>query len=176
MRFRLLAANFFLWPISGAQAEVQKLAEAGWWAVHGGIRDDGAFTCALVTATPDGRGGQFIIEHLHGTNSLFIRMLKPSWTMPRGKSFIVTIQFGFLPPKNVEMLGSGTELRAELPWSQASEFMRQFQGSGRIDVTFNGGTESPWSLATGGEGIVEPYFVKCLNMTVQRPASPPTQP
>jgi hypothetical protein len=174
---RLLLPMIIFLFYADARCEVQKLSEQSWWSAYGGVRDDGLFTCALVTATPDGRGGKFVIEHLSGTETLSIRMVKPTWTVPKGKFIDVIVQFGFLPARwNIRMYGRGHEFQGEVPGSKASEFMSGFRGSGRIDVTFPGGTETPWSLATGGEGIVEPDFAKCLRMNIRPSPASPTQP
>jgi hypothetical protein len=48
---------------STSHAALEQLSKVALWAAYGGIESDGSFKCAMVTATPDGRGGQFIIEY-----------------------------------------------------------------------------------------------------------------
>ena len=144
---------------SAAQAEIQKLSEVAWWAAHGGIREDGAFICAMVTSTPDGRDGKFVIEYIKGTNVFLLRMLKPTWAIPKMSRKQVALRFGYGPIWNIDAVGDGAELRGALPLRELERFLSGFQSSGRIDITFIGGTETPWSLATGGGGFVETDFL-----------------
>jgi len=177
MRKVALFAIVILVTGTSARSDVQKLSESGFWAAHAGVRDDGKFICALVTGTLDGSGGQFIIEKLLDDETLSIRLLKPTWNLPPGKRTNVIIQFGFIPTRwNIPMYGSGHEIRGELPWGRVSDFMSGFRGSGRIDVTFPSGTETPWQLGTAGEGIVEADFMKWLKMNLRPQTTAPTQP
>jgi len=155
---------------------MQKLSEVSWWAAYGGINDEGAFACAMVTTTPNGIDGKLVIEHVKGANVFLVRILKPSWTIERGAEKNVTLQFGYGRLWQLSAIGSGTELRAALPLRDFDLFMSGFQSAGRIDVTFIGGTEPPWQLATGGGGIVEPDFIKCIRMSMPVAHTPPTQP
>lgn len=159
-----------------ASAEMQKLNEVAWWAAYGGVNDEGAFTCAMVTTAPDGRGGKFVIEHRNGTDALLVRFLKPTWQIPKGEQKRVVLQFGYNPPWKVGVIGDGSELRGVIPLTDAGAFLSGFQSAGRIDVTFIGGTETPWELATGGGGYVEDDFLKCMRMSLPVKQPAPTQP
>jgi hypothetical protein len=159
-----------------AEAEMQKLSEVSWWTAYGGINDDGTFTCAMVTTTPGGRGGKLVIEHVKGADVFLVRMLKPSWTIEKGARKSVALQFGYGRIWELPAIGSGIELRAAIPLQNFDAFMSGFQRAGRIDVTFIGGTEAPWELATGGGGFVEPDFIKCIRMSIPVKPEPPTQP
>jgi hypothetical protein len=160
-----------------AHAEMQKLAEVTWWAAYGGVADNGVFTCAMLTSTPDGRGGQFIIEHRAGGDALLLRFLKPTWAIEPGSKKQFNLRFGYYGPLwEVSAIGEGAEVRGGIPVGDAEKFLSGFQGAGRIDVEFIGGTETPWELTTSGGGFVLPDFLKCIRMQVPVEASPPTQP
>ncbi len=174
LTFLLSIALAFLPACAGA--EMQKLNEVAWWAAYGGINDEGAFTCAMVTTTPDGRGAKFVIEHRKGSNTLLVRFLKPTWVVPRGARKQVVVQFGYNQPWSVVAIGFGNELRGGIPLRDADAFLSGFQSAGRIEVTFIGGTETPWELATGGGGFVEADFRKCIRMSIPVQQRPPTQP
>ncbi len=161
---------------TNVQAEMQKLSEVSWWAAYGGSNKEGAFTCAMVTTTPDSRGGKLVIEHVKGADVFLVRMLKPTWTIEKGAHKKVALQFGYGRIWQLSAMGSGTELRAAIPLRNLEAFMSGFQSAGRIDVTFVGGTETPWQLATGGGGLVEPDFIKCIRMSMPVTPTPPTQP
>ena len=68
MRTALLAGAIIAGLSSAALAKIEKLSEVAWWAAHGGLREDGAFVCAMVTSTPDGRDGKLVIEYVKGTD------------------------------------------------------------------------------------------------------------
>jgi hypothetical protein len=161
---------------TSATAEMQKLSEVSWWAAYGGVNDEGRFSCAMVSTTPDGRGAKLVIEHHKDSSVFLVRMLKPTWTVERGARKNVMLQFGYGRTWNLNAVGSGTELRAALPLTDLQTFLSGFQSAGRIDVTFIGGTETPWELATGGGGIVEPDFIKCIRMSIPTKPNAPTQP
>jgi hypothetical protein len=155
---------------------MQKLNEVGWWAAYAGINDEGTFTCAMVTSTPDGREGKFVLEHRKDSDVLLVRFLKPTWTIPKGDEKQVVLQFGYNQPWKVATVGSGNELRGALPLRDVDAFLSGFQKAGRIDVTFVGGTETPWQIATGGGGFVEADFRKCVQMSIPKQSKSPTQP
>jgi len=176
MKAALSACVAVLLLLTNAQAEMQKLSETSYWAAYGGINDDGAFTCAMVSPATDGNGGKLVIEHAKGADAFLVRIVKPSWTIEKGARKNVALQFGFGRIWHLSAIGSGTELRAAIPLQDLSTFLSGFQSAGRIDVTFIGGTEPPWQFATGGGGIVEPYFIKCIRMSIPVSPAPPTQP
>jgi hypothetical protein len=131
----------------------------------------------MVTVTPDGRDGKFVIEYVKGKNVFLVRMLKPTWTVPKGSRKQVALRFGYGRIWNIDAIGEGVELRGALPLRDLDAFLSGFQSSGSIDITFVGGTEPPWNLATGGGGFVELDFLRCLRMTIPTgPTAPATQP
>jgi hypothetical protein len=176
MKTALLAGAIIAGLSSAALAKIEKLSEVAWWAAHGGLREDGAFVCAMVTSTPDGRDGKLVIEYVKGTDVFRIRMLKPTWAIPQGSQKRVSLRFGYGQIWNIDTIGSATELTGVLPLRNLEEFLSGFQSAGRIDLTFIGGSETPWSLATGGGGIVAGDFLRCIRMSVPVKPPVPTQP
>jgi hypothetical protein len=175
-RISFSAAVFLSLTVSG-HAEMQKLEEVAWWAAYGGFDADDRFKCALVTATPDGRDGKFVIEHWKDHDQLLLRFIKPSWMIEEGARKKLTLQFGYGRIWNLEAVGWKQEVRVNIPLSNADAFLSGFHSAGRIDVVFLGGTETSWQLATGGGGLIMPAFIKCIRMT--GPAAnpgPATQP
>jgi hypothetical protein len=172
----------FLWVVAAivlstpAWAGMEKLSEVDWWAAHGGAREDGAHVCALVTVTPDGRGGKLVIEHVSGSNNFLIRLLKPDWSIPTGQKSRITLQFGYNKGQSVAAVGSEHELRIQMPLENLDAFLSGFRSAGRLDVVFLNGNETAWSLAAGGEGFVEPDFIKCIKMAIPAKPKPATQP
>lgn len=157
-------------------AKVVQLREISWWALHGGQDENGQQICALVSSPPSLPEARFVFVYVKGEDRIFIRLVKPSWSIPSGTKTQIAVQFGYLPGRLIEVKGSGTELRGYLPGPDARAFLSN-HSAGRIDVTFQSGNERPWELSTGGFGYLLPEFGKCIEML--QPAAgprPPTQP
>lgn len=156
-------------------ADFKKIAEASWWSVIEGIRNDGTPFCAMISRTPYGTGN-IVIAYTKGASSYEIILTKHDWAIPDGTRGSVVIRFGYRPPWKIATIASGRKLRGEIPMQNIDVFMSGFQAAGRIDVTFTAGNEPPWEFATGGGGIIEPDFAKCIFAQNPRKPPPPTQP
>ncbi|HJU10451.1 MAG TPA: hypothetical protein VJ728_06230 [Candidatus Binataceae bacterium] len=172
----LIGAIIALVIVSPAIAGIEKLSEVAWWAAYGGTREDGAFVCAMVTVTPENQDRKFIIEHVVGTKALTIRLLKSTWTIPAGTSTEFTVKFGYVKAVPLVAMGEGAEMKSLFPLAQASSFLSGFRSTASLEIDFQRGNEPPWSLSTGGEGFVEPDFIKCIKMNAPQATHPPTQP
>lgn len=157
-----------------ASADVQKLYESGAWAAFAGTNDQGKFTCALMTAGPD--AGRFLIEYEAGQQHVFLRMLKPSWRIPRGTTRNIIVSSTMRIVYSVPAQGDETELRGYFEPRNLGGLFSALQTAIPLNIQFIGGTEPDWSLATDGFYFVQPYFESCLKMPSVTPPTAPTQP
>lgn len=172
-----LAVAFFMLAIQGATAQTRTIAQAGGWTAFGGITNDNNLTCG-VDASDRETGRHFLLQWYSPNNYLTARMIKRSWSIPRGTDIPVALRIDSGSEWTATAIGSEREITWHVQVSNLDRFIEQFRRGMQMSIAFLSGNEPPWRFNLVGSNAIMNAFVRCLQLVnpTQPFASGPAQP
>ena len=174
---KFLRTSFFLTMclVSGhvAEATTQTILTVGGWSAYSGTSDDGTQLCGIMTQNTDD-SQLFFLKYFLGTTILEADVIKTSWSIPDGTNIPMSLTIGTHTPWTMIGRGSGREVTWKFSSDVANEFQKEFEFSNSMELSFQSGTEAPWTFDLSGSYAVFQAFYRCV-ATITSPPQP-TQP
>jgi hypothetical protein len=170
--FLISAASAAVFVVGIAHADVRSIYQSDAWEPLAGRADNGTPMCGVQIQGPD---KLFMVKWFQGHDALSIHMFKPSWNIPPGTIFKVSIQFSQMVPWEgtaIGIVGKGLELR--VPDAAISKFLDELRLATSMVVRFPDGNEPPWIAIMTGNNAAVVKMAQCIQWTLH--PQTPTQP
>ncbi len=153
-----------LFLASAAVAEPRELATSGYWRAFGGTSDNGTPVCGVQTTFGiNGSGGGFLLKWFAGNDFLTVQLYRPSWNIPRDVQAPVTV---VLDGQRWNVVGKAgvrpNMLEFYVRPEKVREFVHDFTAANGMVVTFDTGSERPWTASLAGNSAVVDVMVRCV--------------
>lgn len=173
----LTLAAALLAPVAAhAAGSTTTLATVGGWSAFGGTSSDGSSVCGMLVKD-DATSRYLMIKHFETDNYIIVQAVRPSWNMRQQTPLDVYMKLD----SHAAWQGTGTGYQDRVEWringDKFFQFVKEFQSSNRLIVSFPQGSEAPWTASLYGSAAIANVWMRCMTTIQFQPTSPaPTSP
>ncbi len=148
-----------------AMADTKVFSRSGIWEAYSGTSNDGTKVCGISAS---GGGRWFGFKYFAGDDEFTVQLSKDTWDIPKGLKVSVTLTFDDETPwkaqgTGFEMQDGDAALQFEVPFKQATKFLKEFQAADAIVIEFPSRKAlKAWEADMKGSHNIVEQFGKCL--------------